>query len=635
MTSTITWRVAIVGAGPRATYTLERLSASIYRIPDEARLEIHVFDQSGYFGAGTIHAWDQPECSLMNRTADQVGLGADSSVRGVRDVRGSACRLGLEYWLRSTGELPEVSAERYWPSRAAHGRALKAAFELFTAELRRSGKSDVHTHEEEVINISEGVSDALVVLSTKGSLDVDAVLLVTGHDAHDPSLVPHQSALIEASKTAATRYVPVPYPLANTTSAVEPSSTVGLRGTGLVALDLITQLTLGRGGIYKEDKGGRLRYYASGREPARIIAFSSSGLFPYSRPAKLSQTNPFVRDNQGRFITNPNMSRLREAYGVGARKQIDFARHLLPLIVLEMAYTFHAIRDGTDSAEIAGTLIYSDCESFLGGAKVYREDTLAKRFVEAGGWERPFDWEEVRDPLARVSDVTVDKTYLADMIEHDALESALDYVNSPIKAATNGVWRDLRSAIVSAVEYGGLTDVSTHQFVNTFVPLHNRLSNGAAPEVMLRIAALVRAGLVVVYRTRRIETSQHGRFRVISNDGGVPLDHFFEAYLPPFSVDTSLRPLYRNLINGGLVRRARDGLAVSFHNHVMRADGSEDTRITILGPPLEATRPFQISAMRPGVNHEVIREIAAWSEDTLTAAARAAKTIKRYVVERG
>ncbi|QWL30282.1 FAD/NAD(P)-binding protein [Rathayibacter toxicus] len=75
MTSTITWRVAIVGAGPRATYTLERLSASIYRIPDEARLEIHVFDQSGYFGAGTIHAWDQPECSLMNRTADQVGLG--------------------------------------------------------------------------------------------------------------------------------------------------------------------------------------------------------------------------------------------------------------------------------------------------------------------------------------------------------------------------------------------------------------------------------------------------------------------------------------------------------------------------------------------------------------------------------
>ena len=53
-------------------------------------------------------------------------------------------------------------------------------------------------------------------------------------------------------------------------------STVAVSGMGLVAVDVVTALTIGRGGEFVENGDG-LRYRPSGREP-RLQLFCRSGL---------------------------------------------------------------------------------------------------------------------------------------------------------------------------------------------------------------------------------------------------------------------------------------------------------------------------------------------------------------------
>ena len=60
------------------------------------------------------------------------------------------------------------------------------------------------------------------------------------------------------------------------------SDTVAVEGMGLVAVDVVMALTLGRGGSFVEN-GDRLRYVRSGDEPA-LRLFSRSG-FPYCAKA--------------------------------------------------------------------------------------------------------------------------------------------------------------------------------------------------------------------------------------------------------------------------------------------------------------------------------------------------------------
>lgn len=64
--------------------------------------------------------------------------------------------------------------------------------------------------------------------------------------------------------------------------SVSPDARVLVQGMGLTAHDVIAELTVGRGGRYKENRG-RLEYIPSGREPV-ISLFSRQGL-PFSSRA--------------------------------------------------------------------------------------------------------------------------------------------------------------------------------------------------------------------------------------------------------------------------------------------------------------------------------------------------------------
>ena len=101
-----------------------------------------------------------------------------------------------------------------------------------------------------------------VHLANGGAVVVDHVIVTSGHTANERSDVAGRAL--------------DPYPVGSYIDTIPIDSTVAVSGMGLVAIDVVTALTLGRGGQFIENGSG-LRYVPSGREP-RLQLFCRSGL---------------------------------------------------------------------------------------------------------------------------------------------------------------------------------------------------------------------------------------------------------------------------------------------------------------------------------------------------------------------
>ena len=105
---------------------------------------------------------------------------------------------------------------------------------------------------------------------------------------------------------------------------------------GLVAIDVVTALTVGRGGEFVED-GNRLRYRPSGREP-RVHLFCRSGL-PFT--AK-SVTGKDRTDVYKPVICTDEALEALNGRSKGFRRSVDVRRELLPLLFAEMSARYYA-----------------------------------------------------------------------------------------------------------------------------------------------------------------------------------------------------------------------------------------------------------------------------------------------------
>lgn len=617
-TNAAEFRLAIVGGGPRSTYALERLAASIHRWPGQLRLDI--FDPSGAFGAGWVHTWDQPPFAFLNRTSEEISFSADSSVTAARDIRPGAQEDTLATWV-DQHEVPTLQAPTgRWLPRSVHGLALKAAFEAHVDQLRHSGRVDVHLHPHEVVGISSEDAQLLLRTSTGEVVPVDHALLVTGHAPHDPLRVPEQACLLAAAAASTSTVIASPYPLGEGLSedAVAPGSDVVLRGTGLVAVDVVLHLTLGRGGRFVAGRDDVLVYEPSGREPGSVHAVSSSGIFPFARPAELSQTSPFIDSGNGRFLTRDALRRLRATYGRGERQRLDFDLEVLPIVILEMAHQYYSVGESGPVADAAARSVQAAYDAFLDGRVVEHATDLADAYVDSRRWAVPaFSWAWLCDPAASIRLQGKDRqAALAQHIEDDVEESWRGVRTSGLKAATSGVWRELRPLIAAAVDDGGLTIESARRFRSLHHRLHNRFANGPAPEVMRMMAALQRAGVLHLARGGGVVPGEH-RLSVECDGSLHDTDHVVEAYLPPFHPDTTRTSLYRHMRDAGLLRLTHDGVDITPDHHPIGTGGFPDERLTILGPTLEGSRAFQISALRPQCDHEVMRNIVDWLDQVM------------------
>ncbi len=293
-------RVAIVGAGPRGLYALERLLSHAAR--RDVPLEVDVYDPTPTPGAGPVYAPDQPRYLRMNFAAGQVDAWWPGDGAVPRELRRS-----LVAWLEDADRAPSSPSPRvesavrdvfddgspadaYLP-RAVVGRYLHEAFAL----VERYAPPRVRLRRHRVV-VTAIAPDPGGRRSREGSPapEHDGWRVGSAGDArfHDEVLVAGAHRAVDRRALAtdwrhAAPLIPAVFPVDRWLSRdrVPPGATVALRGLALTAIDAILALSEGRGGRFSATAGTAGLRYTPG--PAAPVV-----VFPYSRTGRPMRPKP-------------------------------------------------------------------------------------------------------------------------------------------------------------------------------------------------------------------------------------------------------------------------------------------------------------------------------------------------------
>lgn len=632
--------IAIVGAGPFGAYALDRLAATLTARPESRppRLRLCVFERSGGFGDGAVHHAGQMPTSYLNRICAQIGLGAGPEGEGDPIY-------SFVDWLAGRNEAFGL-APTSTPRRYLLGEALRELFGRTCERLERIAGISVELYPAAVTDLvplaPPGCGYRLAI-DGHAPVIADRVLLVTGHSTHSPPRgSPEERLAGEAAATDGALFLSNVNPVGDMLGEdrIPPGGDIGLAGLGLTAFDIVLALTEGRGGRFEPDPSARphcLRYRPSGREPRTIHAYSPSGLPVTCRPLNQKVADPARLQHRPRFLTRDAIRILRRLRGEPSansdlfhRRQLDFERDILPLLLLELGHVYHRTRLGADlpaaALEALDALVRADigCPSAAGPERLLRalESTISPR--------DQLDWETLlgRRPLARDHHHAVHAAMKSDFAA--ALRGNL---TDPGKAACDAVFRDMRPELCAVVDRGGLTPASQRQFETCYLRIYNRTSNGAAIETMSKIIALAEARLLDLSLgpdvTAHVD-AERGQFILCGAGTGirVELDRLIAARVYPFDIEAAGNELYRNMASYGLVSvfsnagasgasHRPGGLAATELGHPVRPNGEIDRHITIMGSPLDGLRYFQNSLARPDAADPALRELAAWSTEVI------------------
>ena len=332
-------KIAVVGLGSWGLSFLERIVTGSRS--QWGPVQVHVVEP-GTPGSG-VYAVDQPDYLILNTPCGQVSLYPWQD-----EGPSPKYAMGLHEWLTTVGYRwvgesckidqsgRDITRDDYVPR-----RLMGEYLQWFYATLVAAAPAKVeivHHHTEATNIVSLGDRGERVWLANGESLDVDHVILTSGHTNNVVS-------------DADVALIPRPYPVDRYARTIPAGAIVGVEGMGLVATDVITALTLGRGGSYAVN-GDRLRYLPSGDEP-RLRLFSRSGFPYYSKAvATVDESDQF----EAVVCTREAIGAVQGGQATGQpRRQIDFRSQVLPLIMAEMQIKYYA-----QSALLAGGRTASD-----------------------------------------------------------------------------------------------------------------------------------------------------------------------------------------------------------------------------------------------------------------------------------
>ena len=584
-------RIAIVGLGPWGICALERLVTTARAgLRPGLEVEVHVIEP-GTPGSG-VYDVTQPDYLLMNNACSQISLYPYAS-----EADQPGYGLGLYDWAvgqgyRWVGDACAVnpSGRPIEPHHFLPRRLMGEYLQWFYRALVAGAPPAVQIvlHPTMTIDVLERPDHTEEVrLGTGRTVTVDHVIVTSGHtanqvDGHGP-LDPHQLS---------------PYPVTPYVQNLPSEATVAVAGMGLVALDVMIALSVGRGGRFIE-QGSGLRYRPSGREPM-IQLFSRSGL-PYT--AK-SVTGSDMTGVYKPAICTPEAFDQLSGRANGGRLQVDVRTKLLPLLFAEMCVRYYAQRalqagETGEAAAIRERLRTAwDQDRF--GAQVA---LLATRFG-------PFDAEAVffgHQPRYDSSDDYQRAVY--DMLTADIREAEVPDGASAVKSATE-VFRIFRDAMRSVVEYGGLSLDSYLDFNADIRSRINRLVAGPPALRSRQLVALIDAGVLrVPYGPAPALGPALGpdgpdptRAQVSSTslrDGhAADVDVVIRGHLDEPRIDGSASVLLAHLYERGRVSQFRYGAVdvgsvdLTADAHPIDIDGRPQERIWIFGVLTEGVRHF-------------------------------------------
>jgi uncharacterized NAD(P)/FAD-binding protein YdhS len=575
---------AVVGFGSWGLCVLERTVAEARRT--ESPVRVHVIDP-GTLGGG-IYAMGQPDYLVLNNPCGQLSLyaspdGDEDPPYGVGLYQWAVEQgyrwVGHECRISTTGR--PILATDYLPRRLM-GEYLVWFYETLVAHAPTNVEVVRHYAAAVDITSSAGGREA-VVLDNGRTLYVDHVVLTSGHTWNEEY----------GGAGSDIRYLR-PYPVEYFDITVEPGEPIAVAGMGLVAFDLLTALTVGRGGTFEEVGDDRLSYVPSGKEPT-IYMYSRSGI-PYC--AKSAHGVDPYGAYQPVVCTPREIAALTHPGGSTERRQVDFRRDLLPLLYGEMQarYLIHAafLKGGADeSADVRRRLTFGWMD---GGF-----DTVVEGYEPVYG---PFDPAShlFAGVGRRYASADEYQSQFYGMVESD-LEDALVLGGSPVKAALE-VLRILRDQLRLVIEFGGLTLESYLDFQTSIRGRINRMEAGPPPLRSQQLLALLDAGVVQTPLGPNPELTPAGDGRTtlrsteLAQETTVTVNGVVRGHLDPPSLARSGSPLLRRLYTRGRLTQMKYGdtavgsVSISEHFHPYDADGQLQPNLSLLGVLTEGARYF-------------------------------------------
>ncbi|MFE6691549.1 FAD/NAD(P)-binding protein [Streptomyces sp. NPDC057743] len=615
--------VGIVGGGPRGLSVLERICANERKSPSNSSVTVHVVDPYRP-GPGKVWRTAQSRHLLMNTVACQVTVYTDDSVVMDGPVEEGPSLYAWAAQLARTADTRTArtaeerafldEARRTGPdsyaSRALYGRYLTDCFDRVVE--RAPDHVTVRVHRQSATALDDGPLGTQVLALADGTLlaGLDAVVLAQGHLPARPS--PHEARTMEEARAHGLTYIPPASPADVDLSVAEPGQPVLLRGLGLNFFDETALLTVGRGGRFDRDAGGRLRYLPSGREPT-LYAGSRRGV-PYH--ARGENEKGAHGRHRPRLLTPERIARLTARADRG--EQVRFGTDVWPLIAKEVESVYY----GTLLATRGRAAECARCIDRYVAARPGEEAALLDAYgiPAADRW----DWDRISLPYGRrvFTDRSAFRDWLLAYLDRDVREARAGNVNGPLKAALD-VLRDLRNEIRLVVDHGRLEGNSYRDDLQGwYTPLNAFLSIGPPVSRIEELIALVEAGTVrPIGPGMQVRVISEGpgapAFEAVSDRvGGDPVRAtvLVEARLPESDVRRTDDPLLAHLLATGQATAYRiagahgtsyqtGGMTVTERPYrVVAADGRAHPRRFAYGVPTEAVHWATAAGIRPGVN---------------------------------
>lgn len=588
-------RIAIVGTGPRGLSVIERIAGKLRGRQTRRPLIVYAID-SVEVGCGRIWRTDQPDWLIMNTRCKNATMFPNAPDEG--PWRPGYGPTFMDWWRQVDTDYPGPSG--YAP-RGLYGKYLK--FVLDVIELNLPEHMSLVRVQDRVVDIAEhGAEYVLKFESGRGALHVDRLIVSSGYplcektpaEGSEHSLARHLTSfdILETFQSG----LSLPADLSE--------QVIGVRGLGLSFYDVLSELTIGRGGRYIYGEGG-VQYVPSGKEPKLIVAGSRTA-FPL--PVRGKDDRPAGLVYKPHFFTESRVASVRD-HGPAC-----FRSSYLPWITAEVNLVYIEKVLGADrSARFREKLDASD----VSPSTVL---PLMSELVRPYGIDELLDLEALAAPFKGLSFSSQDefKRAAVSVVSEDIARAEVGEFNDPIKAALD-VLRHIRPTIRKAVDLGGLTRESHHEFITKIARTIAFLSSGPSRTRAKQLLALLQCGkLELLGPSSRFSKTDDSRFAASSdvvNDYSVEVDVLIDAYVAAPDVDSDDNPVIRSLADAGILRNFMGvgGAEVTRKPfHPITLNGEVKERIHVLGIPTEAARWFlHVGLIEPGVWDEFIDDADA------------------------
>jgi hypothetical protein len=582
-------RIAIVGIGPWGVCALERVvTTARQELRPGADVAVHVIEP-GTPGSG-VYDVTQPDYLLLNNPCGELSLYPFET-----ELDQPCYGIGLYDWAVSRGYrwvgdrcVIDPRGAPIEPHHFLPRRLMGEYLQWFYRALLAGAPPGVHivhhaTAAVDLVARRDGSEE--VHLADGGSVVVDHVIVTSGHTAN------------EGAESA--EHLLNPYPVGSYVDTIPTSASVAVAGMGLVAIDVVTALTVGRGGEFVESDSG-MRYRPSGREP-RVQLFCRSGL-PFTAKSVTGRDRSDVY--KPLICTDEAIDRLSGRMH-GRKLLVDVRSQLLPLLFAEMNSRYYAqLAFQASGTAAAGAAVREQL------AAAWTEGHFEAELARLSSRFGSFDAEDLffgRQPKYGNSDDYEQFVYQS--LADDLREAEVPGGASPVKSAAD-VFRIFRDRTRSVVEQGGLSLDSYLDFNADICSRIHRLVAGPPALRSRQILALMDAGVLRMpygpAPARGLAPAAPGQTAPRNHISSTSLERSYSedvdivvrGYLEEPRIAGSASQLLTRLYNRGRVSQFRYGevavgsVDLTLDSHPIDIDGRPQTHISMFGVMTEGVRHF-------------------------------------------